>query len=88
MGVGLEGSLIGFNGNCNGLFHEGSFHLSNLVLCYISVAGNFTNTLGLDVIAFTIHSSVRILSFQFKGVFFNVFESLVHETTIAALVSE
>ena len=62
-GIGLEGSLIGFDGNWNGLFYEGSFQLSSGVCWDISVAGNFTNTLGLDVFASTINSSVGILRF-------------------------
>jgi len=61
--IGLEGSLIGFNGNWNGLLNEGSFQLSSWVDWDIFEAGNFTNTLGLDVFASTISSSVRIVSF-------------------------
>jgi hypothetical protein len=62
-GIGLESRLIGFNGNWNGLFHEGSFQLSSGVGWDISVTGNFTNTLGLDVFARTISSSVWIFRF-------------------------
>ena len=62
-GVGLERSLISFNGNWNGLFNEGSFQLSSRVGWDIRVTSNFTNTLGLNVWASTISSSVRIVSF-------------------------
>jgi hypothetical protein len=62
-GIGLESRLIGFNGNWNGLLNEGSFQLSSWVGWNISETGNFTNTLGLNVFAFTISSSVRILRF-------------------------
>ena len=62
-GIGLESRLIGFNGNWNGLMHEGSFQLSGGVGWDIGVAGNFTNTLGLDVFTWTIISSVRIRRF-------------------------
>lgn len=62
-GIGLESRLIGFNGNWNGLFNEGSFQLSSRVGWDIRVTGNFTNTLGLDVFTFAISSSVRILRF-------------------------
>ena len=64
IGVGLKVRLISIDEN--GLFHKGSFHLSNLAGHFI--VEKLTKFFGLEVFASTIYFSVRILRIFLKEV--------------------
>ena len=75
----------GMNGNSNRLLIQSSLHLGRVTGRHISVALDLKSR--IIFLALTISSSVRISRFQGNTIVHNVFESLVHQTTVATLVS-
>ena len=60
--------------------------LSSVVFFDILEGLDFTNTLGLLILAFSIFALIWVIRLEHKWVCLNVCESLVHESTIAAFV--
>ena len=89
--VGLEDSLVSLNGNGNWSLGESSLKVSTSgVLDDIGETSDFTNSLGgveFALVPEMVGSSVRIFRFEHEWRFLDVFESVVHETTVATLVN-
>jgi hypothetical protein len=89
-GVGLEAHLVSLNGNGNWTLGNSSSELILVVLWNILVGSDGNSVLGLlSLVALTVLSSVWVVSLSVEtAVGDDVLESLVHETTVAALVAE
>jgi hypothetical protein len=86
----LEALLVSLNSNGNWALGDGSSKLVLIVLWNVLVAGDGNNLLGLlGLVAGSVHSSVWVVRLGVEtAVGDDVLESVVHETTVAALVSE
>jgi len=85
--VGLEDGLIGFDGNGDWGVGDGSLELGGGTLLDILVTVDLTDTLGGVVLASTLSGSVWVLSLGFESVLLDVFEGVVHKTTVATHVT-
>jgi len=84
-GVHLEDGLVGLDGDGDWSLADGSLELGGGGGDILET-GNLTNTLGGLVLAGTVHTSVWVAGFELKWVALDVFEGVVHETTVATLV--
>jgi hypothetical protein len=85
--VGLEGNLVGLNGNSDWLFVDGSLELVNAVLWNINESLDVSDNLGGIVLASSVSGSVWVRSLTLNTLTLDVSEGIVHETTVAAHVS-
>jgi len=85
-GVSLEGELVGLNGDGDWSLVEGSLELGS-GWGDIGETGNFTNTRGFDVRAGTVGTSVWVGGLELEWVGLDIFESVVHKTTVATLIN-
>jgi hypothetical protein len=89
-GVTLECHLVSLDGNGDRLLHKGSLHSTDALLSDILEGSDSDNTTsGLGFVTLTglsLSRGVRILSLSDQGVGLNIFESIVHKTTVAAIV--
>lgn len=87
--VVLECNLIGFNGNSNWSLVQGCFKLNWRFWCNIRVWFYLYDSLCFVVFACkeASFSNIWIISFSHKWVRFNIFESVIHESSITSMVS-
>jgi len=87
--VVLERGLVGFNGNRDWTLSDGGGHLGVAVGGDILESGDDTNVvLFLGVVADSVFHLVWVVGFRVETtVLDDVLESVVHETTVATLVS-
>ena len=85
--ISLEDELIGLDGNRDWSLVEGCSELGACgVNSDITVTGDCANSLGSDVIASSFPGRVWVCAFLHQGIALDVCESVVHETTVAAIV--
>jgi len=85
--VELEDELVGLDGNGDGLLDEGSLHGINVSNSDVGISSVGLVSLGRIESACSGDSLVRIVSFSFNTSLSSVFETITHQTTIAALIS-
>ena len=86
--VKLEGGLVGFDGNRDGLLSNCTHQSVLILLRYISVVRDLDDLLAAGGLAASLRSLVWIRGFPAESSFVDdVFEGIVHETTVASLVS-
>ena len=90
-GIGLEDRLVGLDGDGNWSSGKSSLEVSTGgILNDILEASNFTDSLGgveFALVPEMVGTSVWIVTLEHEWGFLDVFESVVHETTVATLVN-
>jgi len=87
-GVSLENGLVGLDGNGDWVLGDGGEHLGLVTLLDISVGLDVTLTLGGLVLALSLSGSVLVVRLEHEWGLLDVLEGVVHETTVAAHVTE
>jgi hypothetical protein len=87
--VELEARLIGLNGNGDRLHVDGGLELVLVLRCDILEGSDaHRRRRGLGLLASASLGSVRVLGLEGVALGLDVLEAVVHETTVAALVTE
>jgi hypothetical protein len=83
--IKLENRLACINCNWNWSMGNRLFHIS-YILWDINESMNLSNCFGLIISAIKIIGLIWIVWFLFKGIFFDVLESIIHFSSIASII--
>jgi len=84
--VTLEGVLVGLDGDGDWLLVDGGLELSG-GLGNINESSNLADSLGGNVLASSISGGVSVVGLELEWVGLDVFEGIVHQTSVATFVS-
>lgn len=85
--VELEGSVGGINGDRDGLLGNGSLEWEYFVNSNINTVSDLEGLVGSIVLAGSINSLVGVLALKGDSVINDVVEGIIHESSVASLVS-
>jgi len=87
-GETLESRLVGLNGDRDWLLGNGGHELLDISSWDICVAYDCSDTIGFIVYALVVLAGVRVICLSLEWVALNVFEGVVHESSLTSIVSE